>query len=107
MLIVGKKNEYAIIIENKINEVIDQESQLLRYLESCISRGIRGQDIYAVYLTRDGVRTILNYSLTRKAKSLLGVSYESSGRFTSIEYKRPFPNAMRFYFGNVHFVEGC
>lgn len=84
LLIEGKG--YAIIIENKIYDAVDQDRQLERYLESCIGRGFPADKLYALYLTRDGSKGVSTYSLTAKAKEVLGVTDTTSGRFVGINF---------------------
>lgn len=84
LLIEGKG--YAIIIENKVYDAVDQDRQLERYLDSCIGRGFQANRLYALYLTLDGSKEVSTYSLTEKAKNVLGVSNESAGRFVEINF---------------------
>lgn len=84
LLIEGKG--YAIIIENKVYDAVDQDRQLERYLKSCIGRGFPADRLYALYLTLDGSKEVPTYSLTEKAKNVLGVSNESAGRFVEINF---------------------
>lgn len=84
LLIEGKG--YAIIIENKIYDAVDQDRQLERYLESCIGRGFPADKLYALYLTRDGSKEVSTYSLTENAKDVLGVSNTTAGRFVGINF---------------------
>lgn len=51
-LIVDKT--HALIIENKIHDAEDQEGQLARYILKVISQGINKDNIFVLYLTRDG-----------------------------------------------------
>lgn len=46
--------DYALIIENKIHDAVDQGSQIARYIEIVRGKGYRSSQIYVVYLTRDG-----------------------------------------------------
>ena len=84
LLIEGKG--YAIIIENKVYDAVDQDRQLERYLDSCIGRGFPIDRLYALYLTLDGSKEGSSYSLTEKAKEVLGVTNESTGRFVEINF---------------------
>lgn len=45
--------EYAIIIENKIHNAIDQESQIARYIKIVLAKGYEEKQISVIYLTRD------------------------------------------------------
>lgn len=69
--LIEKKGEYAIIIENKIHWAEDQNKQIERYVMTEIKRGIPADNIWVIYLTKDGTKKIEDYSLTEKAKSIL------------------------------------
>ena len=78
----------AIIIENKIYGAVDQESQLERYIECVKMHGKKESNIYVVYLTKDGEKSVDNSSFTQKAKKYL--NYKESidnGRFIPLSYK--------------------
>jgi len=50
----SKKRRFAVIIENKVNDAIDQNEQIKRYIELLERKELFGEDqIYVVYLTRD------------------------------------------------------
>ena len=85
LLIEGE--DYAIIIENKIYNAIDQDRQIERYLDGCIKRGYKPDHLYTLYLTSDGTKLISNYSLTDNAKSILGITPDQTGRFAGISFK--------------------
>ena len=87
LLIEGKDYAYAIIIENKVYDAVDQERQLERYLDSCIGRGIAPERLFALYLTKDGSKKVAEESLTANAREVLGVSSETQGRFAEINFK--------------------
>jgi hypothetical protein len=46
--------KYSIIIENKIHFAADQPNQIARYIEKCNKAGFVNEQIYVLYLTRDG-----------------------------------------------------
>lgn len=46
-----RDNDYAIIIENKINWAIDQEEQLASYIKTTEDYGFKAKPIYVIYLT--------------------------------------------------------
>lgn len=48
------KNGYAIIFENKVNNAIDQETQLSRYIEKTIKDHYKLDHIFVVYLSNSG-----------------------------------------------------
>ena len=79
--------DYAIIIENKIYDAVDQDRQMERYILSCSARGIKNNRIFALYLTSDGTKQIPDGSLTVKARDLLGITSTSAGRFSDINFK--------------------
>lgn len=87
-LIIEKKKNYAVIIENKINWAIDQELQLERYIKKVNELGIAYDHIVVIYLTSNGYKEVSSYSFTDDAKKWLGyVSAEESGRFLLMNYK--------------------
>ena len=77
-----ENSSHAIIIENKIYGAVDQESQLERYIECVINHGIEKSNIFVIYLTKDGEKTVDVNSFTQIAKDYL--DYEEgvdNGRF--------------------------
>ncbi len=88
-LITDDKN-FAIIIENKINFAVDQDKQIERYIDSVMNNyiDIKAENIYVVYLTKDGSKEIEDYSFTDNAKKNLGYKNNNeSGRFIKLNYK--------------------
>lgn len=55
LLILDK--EYALIIENKIHDAIDQGGQLARYIDRVKQKGYKEEEIFVIYLTRDDSKT--------------------------------------------------
>jgi len=53
-LIRDEKGKYAIIIENKIHDAIDQEKQIERYFKILLEQGFSENEIYVLYLTLKG-----------------------------------------------------
>lgn len=50
----SKNNRFAVIIENKINDAIDQDEQIQRYIQSLKEEeSFKEDQIYVVYLTRN------------------------------------------------------
>lgn len=47
--------KFAIIIENKICDAHDQQEQVKRYILAAVSKGISLEDVWVVYLTKDGM----------------------------------------------------
>lgn len=75
-----KDEKYAIIVENKIHDAMDQEDQLNRYIEDVKRKGF--ESLYIIYLTKDG-REPTNESLSEERKRKLKIE----GRFYSLSYK--------------------
>ena len=86
-LLIKEKKTYAIIIENKICDACDQETQIERYIEYIDGLGIPKRKIFVIYLTRDGNKEISDISLTDKAKKYLGYTNRSNGRFICMNFK--------------------
>lgn len=78
--LIEKDGEYAVIIENKIHWAFDQDKQIERYVNTEIGRGIPSDNIWVIYLTRDGRKKVEGYSLTEKTKDILG------NRFLEMDY---------------------
>ena len=79
--LIEEKNKYAIIIENKIHDAADQQNQLEKYLDKVRTHDIPNEHIWVVYLTRDGRKVPESYSLTEKAKKIVG------NRYTPLNYR--------------------
>ena len=45
-----RDKSYAIIFENKVYEAVDQDAQLLRYIEKTKEAGFKEKDIFVIYL---------------------------------------------------------
>lgn len=85
--VISELNNYSIIIENKINDAIDQHKQIERYIDTQ-KKYTEADNIYVVYLTRDGNKKIEPSSLTDKAKKCLDwKSDKDPGRFIELNYK--------------------
>ena len=78
--LIEKDGEYAVIIENKIHWAVDQDKQIEKYVNTEIERGIPSDNIWVIYLTRDGRKKVEGYSLTNKTKEILG------DRFLEMDY---------------------
>ncbi len=50
--LIKESNKYAIIIENKIHNAVEQEHQIGRYINKCKSIGFSIEQIFVIYLTR-------------------------------------------------------
>lgn len=50
--LIRENNKYAIIIENKIHNAIEQTHQIGRYIEKCRSIGFKKEQIFVLYLTK-------------------------------------------------------
>jgi hypothetical protein len=88
-VLIEEPGSFAIIIENKINGAPDQDTQLERYIESVKGHhGISDDNIYAIYLTDNGEKTVGECSLTPNAKNYLGYNDECDmGRFIPLNYR--------------------
>lgn len=51
---IKETGRYAIIIENKIHGAIDQEGQISRYIKVLEQKGFNRDQIFILYLTREG-----------------------------------------------------
>ena len=76
----------VIIIENKIKDAVDQDAQIDRYVKTVRDEGFERQNIYVLYLTKDGSKTISSSSFS-ESKSMLDWSETSPGRFLSLNYR--------------------
>lgn len=89
-VLIEEPPSFAIIIENKIKGATDQDTQLERYIESVNGpgHGISYDNIYAIYLTDNGEKTVGECSLTPNAKNYLGYNDECDmGRFIPMNYR--------------------
>lgn len=87
-VLIEEPRSFAIIIENKIKGAPDQERQLERYIESVKRHDISYDNIYAIYLTDNGEKTVGECSLTPNAKNKLGYNDECDmGRFVPMNYR--------------------
>jgi hypothetical protein len=50
--LIRENSKYAIIIENKIHNAIEQEHQVGRYIEKCKALGFKIDQIFVLYLTK-------------------------------------------------------
>ena len=50
--LIRENNKYAIIIENKIHNAVEQKHQIGRYIEKCNTLGFKIEQIFVLYLTR-------------------------------------------------------
>lgn len=86
-LLIEEPSKFAIIVENKIHNAVDQDKQIERYLKKVIQHGIPPEKIIVVYLTKDGSKRITDKSLTEYARKTLGYSNTNSGRFIQLNYR--------------------
>ena len=64
--LIWQQDNFAIIIENKINHAGNQEQQVARYIDSVLKERIVAQDkIFVVFLTRDGIENPDDFSQDR------------------------------------------
>lgn len=88
--ILIKDKTYAIIIENKICWAKDRYKQLLDYVETVKGKGIKEDNIYAVYLTSDETNQI---DYKNEISNLIDVN-----RFIHIDYK----NHLLMWFDSIN-----
>ena len=80
-------DNYAIIIENKINGASDQWKQIQRYIEATKKRQYSDDKIYVIYLTNNGSKKVSNNSFTAEAKKHLDYTDTNNGRFVPMNYR--------------------
>ena len=73
--------KFAVIVENKIHNAVDQDKQIERYVDTEIDNGIPKGKIWVIYLTMDGSKVVDECSLTEKAKGIL------CDRFITLDYR--------------------
>jgi len=78
--LVEEKGKYAIIIENKIWDAVDQDKQIETYFNT-VNKRVKKDKIYVVYLTKDGSKKVSDTSLTSSVKKVL------EDRFVPMNYK--------------------
>jgi len=76
-LIEDAIGKYSIIIENKIYGAVDQKDQIERYIDTETAKGFNINNIFVIYLTKDGSKEVLDFSLSKKTKKKLGDKYIS------------------------------
>lgn len=77
--------DYCVIVENKIKGASDQPEQIDRYVNSAIGQGVKGENIFVFYVTRDG-GTPGDGSFNSSKKIL---DYDNGcGRFFAISYRQ-------------------
>jgi hypothetical protein len=86
--------EYALIIENKIHNAVDQESQIARYIVKVKQKGYKENQIFIVYLSRDG-----NKELAGQSWSLNGIDYKE--RFLERYFPLSFMNDIMPWIKNI------
>jgi|GEM_PF-6333625 len=84
-LFIEEPCHYAIIFENKINEVGDQPNQLARYINHERKRGYKEHQIYVVYLSSNGHEPSEQSWIDPET----GISYKESyqARCVNLSYK--------------------
>ena len=86
--LIWEKEQYAVVIENKVLWAKDQNKQLERYIKAANRlSGCDLRNVYVVYLTADGRKKPDECSLTRKAKAFLEWQPDTPGRYVEINYK--------------------
>ena len=79
--LIKKDGKFAVIIENKIHYAADQEKQIERYVTTVENYNIPIENIWVVYLTRDGRKEVNSRSLTDEVKRKL------ENRFEQMNYR--------------------
>lgn len=80
--LIIENNKYAIIIENKIHNAVEQKYQIGRYIEKCKSIGFTKEQIFILYLTKT--------EKDNHSKQTWGIDYNLSNfktRYSKISYK--------------------
>jgi hypothetical protein len=79
--LIIESTKYAIILENKIHDAVEQEHQIGRYIEKCIKRKIDLEKIYILYLSREGyspsVQSWGSYIVDLFKRRFLSLSYKN------------------------------
>ena len=83
--ILIKENDYALIIENKIHDAVDQPNQLARYIDKMKLEGLKENQIYIIYLTRDGSKIPNPDSWTSPNGDIYKDSFED--RYYTLNFK--------------------
>ena len=79
--------DQVIIIENKIRDAADQDAQLDRYVLNELNKGIRPQNVFVIYLTKNGQKKVSEASLS-EARDILGfVDENHPGHFLAVNYR--------------------
>ena len=86
------RNNYILVIENKINWAKDQDKQIERYVKQALDYAkeneIPEDKIFVLYLTDNGKKKVENFSLTDCAKETLNYKDERNhGRFLELTYR--------------------
>lgn len=84
-ILVYEKDQYAIIMENKIWEAPEQNHQLANYIEGMNAKGFSNDQIYIIYLPRTGEGGPSNISWINTAKH--SYKEEFCERYSKISFK--------------------
>ena len=79
--------QYAVIIENKIQDAIDQEGQIDRYVCNMKGQKYNDNEIFVIYLTNDGTKEVDNKSFFEQKGTLEYDSNMKNGRFVMMNYR--------------------
>jgi len=86
--LITEEGKYAIIIENKIYNAVDQDGQIDRYVDSAM-KSCKEENIFVIYLTKNGEKTISKNAISLKTKSILGWQDDNNkGRFIPVSYTK-------------------
>ncbi|QNH66050.1 PD-(D/E)XK nuclease family protein [Proteus vulgaris] len=76
----------CLIIENKINDAVDQQEQLKRYIDKCKEKGYIDENIHLLYLVSMNAEKYLNAPLSTYAESFKEKTKVASYHPTLIEW---------------------
>lgn len=99
--LIYQKENFAIIIENKINGATNQDVQLERYIKSVVGNGNReclakNDNVYVVFLTKDSVGDPDNKSITYMRNNGILNQSESGSQADSIAGPRYYACSYRY-----------
>jgi len=75
---------FALVIENKVHNAVDQDKQISNYVEFLKKQGYQINQIYVIYLTRLGFKIPTKNSLPQKLKNELGKRYKEVNFYSNI-----------------------
>ena len=79
--------DQVVIIENKIRDAVDQDGQIDRYVLNELNKGIRPQNVFVIYLTKNGQKKVSEASLSESRDILGFVDEDHPGNFLAVNYR--------------------